>query len=375
MGKTKDRPAHSEDQNSLVEDQRKDKQTSFPGINQRQKLKDYGAKISGLTYHCIHCLTPSESIYRRMGREIKLTTCRRCGQDVDPYIEKEWLLVAMDCILLREEAYRHVLSNRLHPLLLQTLGSSNDLSISAPQLLQFFILSALIQAFLLVQEEHMVHHGEEGNHGQTISFLSLLMSDEYTKQHSLWWIPKLVAFSLLTNLLLIVGIICSFQMYSRFQHFDSKDAQPYRQPQNLALLTTRIFLSIVLPMAFHIITMAAMIWENSTIVRQLASILVLCYQYMATSVTLQLHDSFFAATADTICIQKEAAKKFHFGMIFLTGIVLRSVGYSSFQRMQNPMIASGDSWAVDVPCLLGVKFDRETPWPLFTTTCWATCLS
>ena len=38
-------------------------------------------------------------------------TCSQCHKMVDPYIEREWLLVVIDCILLREEAYRHVLYN------------------------------------------------------------------------------------------------------------------------------------------------------------------------------------------------------------------------------------------------------------------------
>jgi len=69
---------------------------------------------SNLPYVCVHCNTPSASLYRRLSASlssIKASTCVQCGKLVDPYIEQEWLLVAIDCILMREEAYRHVLNN------------------------------------------------------------------------------------------------------------------------------------------------------------------------------------------------------------------------------------------------------------------------
>lgn len=65
-------------------------------------------------YRCIHCLTPCDALYRKYGPStIKLIQCTHCRRDVDPYCEREWLLVLIDCILLREEAYRHVLCHRM----------------------------------------------------------------------------------------------------------------------------------------------------------------------------------------------------------------------------------------------------------------------
>jgi hypothetical protein len=65
-------------------------------------------------YRCIHCLTPSASLYRQYSASvIKLSDCERCKENVDSYCEKEWLLVLLDIVLLRRDAYRHVLFNRL----------------------------------------------------------------------------------------------------------------------------------------------------------------------------------------------------------------------------------------------------------------------
>jgi hypothetical protein len=46
------------------------------------------------------------------GGDIQLATCARCGEAVDPYCEREGLLVVLDAVLLRPEAYRHALLNR-----------------------------------------------------------------------------------------------------------------------------------------------------------------------------------------------------------------------------------------------------------------------
>jgi Arv1-like family len=77
-------------------------------------------------YRCLWCLTPCEALYRNLGEKgdgagrgggdnnLQLSTCHQCREIVDPYCERELLLVAMDVVLLRPEAYRHALLNRTH---------------------------------------------------------------------------------------------------------------------------------------------------------------------------------------------------------------------------------------------------------------------
>ena len=63
-------------------------------------------------YICVECGAPCESLYHQLSpSSIKALTCSNCGEIADPYIEQEWLLVVIDCILMRLEAYRHVLFN------------------------------------------------------------------------------------------------------------------------------------------------------------------------------------------------------------------------------------------------------------------------
>merc|ERR1740117_2062550 len=88
------------------------------------------------SYVCVFCGTPCAALYRKLTStstststtttttsrsttstssttisSIKAMNCDICQRIVDPYTEREWLLVAIDCILLRPEAYRHVLYN------------------------------------------------------------------------------------------------------------------------------------------------------------------------------------------------------------------------------------------------------------------------
>ena len=66
------------------------------------------------TYVCINCLEPTSILYRQYStvNTIKLHSCTSCQADVDPYIERQLLLVVMDILLLRLPAYRHFIFNR-----------------------------------------------------------------------------------------------------------------------------------------------------------------------------------------------------------------------------------------------------------------------
>jgi Arv1-like family len=82
------------------------------------------SEISATKYRCVTCLHPCESLYceygynanptvgiTRSSKTLKLNRCVMCHQTADPYCEREWLLIVLDLILLRQEAYRHVLFN------------------------------------------------------------------------------------------------------------------------------------------------------------------------------------------------------------------------------------------------------------------------
>jgi hypothetical protein len=77
---------------------------------------------------CTNCRRPTDTLYRVFSNpgSIQLTTCASCGRDVDPYIEREWLLVLMDCVLHRPEAFLHVLYNRAPFCDLRVVAGENE---------------------------------------------------------------------------------------------------------------------------------------------------------------------------------------------------------------------------------------------------------
>ena len=183
-------------------------------------------------YRCIHCLTPCGALYRKYGAAtIKLSQCSECKRDVDPYCEREWLLVVLDCILLREQAYRHLLFHRR----IELHG----------HLKSIFVLCAVLRA----------------------RFMWSLNQD--LEFDSIWFCQQVVRSMML--LLLTTGAV--------FMLFSMNDAM--NTTTSKADLVTLVYLALALPAVMcHAVTLGVQIWEASDTVRQLGSLLVLVYQWM-----------------------------------------------------------------------------------------------
>ncbi|CAK4696007.1 hypothetical protein LEN26_010419 [Aphanomyces euteiches] len=66
---------------------------------------------------CVECGTVVSSTYRDYGKgNIRLKICRNCNRTVDKYVEFEAILIMIDLMLGKQQAYRHLLHNR-RPLL------------------------------------------------------------------------------------------------------------------------------------------------------------------------------------------------------------------------------------------------------------------
>jgi hypothetical protein len=208
-----------------------------------------------MRYRCIHCLEPSESLYRTYTREstIKLSQCAVCGHNVDPYCEREWLLVVIDMVLLREEAYRHVIFNRLQDFSMQ---ESNRKS------LQLVVGSSVLQAYLL-WEAHRSQHPNDPILDSTV------------------WLTQLIAASGLKLTAFGLGIYGALLLLLRFvrRHERSKAIADPDMP-------THVYLAVVLPTAWQVVTVLVNIWENTETVRLLSSLLILIYQFMAVTVVV-----------------------------------------------------------------------------------------
>ncbi|XP_052106773.1 protein ARV1-like [Mytilus californianus] len=61
---------------------------------------------------CINCGTKCNSLYRHYSRDIiQLEHCIHCKELVDKYIEFDPVIICLDALLLKREAFQHVLSN------------------------------------------------------------------------------------------------------------------------------------------------------------------------------------------------------------------------------------------------------------------------
>jgi len=188
-------------------------------------------KAESPSYICVYCETPCSSLYRQYtssSSSIKLTACQKCGNDVDPYIEREWLLVVLDCILLRMPAYRHVLFHRL-----------DASSLSYRRMLQTLLASSILQSYLTWES------CRTSNDNCDVSFDKLMMSS-VINMLVLWMCGSVVA------------------------------RGDYRH----------VFLAISVPMAFQVVTVLVLVWENTATVRLLGSLFVLVFQATAMFVVV-----------------------------------------------------------------------------------------
>ena len=194
-----------------------------------------------LPYVCVRCSQPCSALYKRLSvslSSIKAMTCTSCGKLVDPYIEREWLLVVIDCILLREEAYRHILFN---------VDGLRELS--KERVVQMLLAWTFLDASLKWQ----AHQNVEGDDEENVFF----------SQDKMFWA------GLLTSSLPVIPL----QWIAMESFLTSTECTKGAQ--------IKLFWALILPSSFSIVTMLVSIWENTETVRLLGSILIACWQCIA----------------------------------------------------------------------------------------------
>jgi hypothetical protein len=218
-----------------------------------EKLVD-NVMAPNLCFVCVHCATPCSELYRKLSASsIKTMTCinAECQQIVDPYIEREWLLVAIDCILLRPEAYRHVLFNATKDFpLFETVTWGRAIRLT--------MVSNILPAYF--QYESAMFLGS-------------------TKVWEKGIFPGATMIPLI-----LASVFKVFLQWSAAYLYTSRASHCtiWNSPTlSAADLGAKLFLSLLLPTTFHVTTVFVLIWENSQTTRALGSLLVSCWQAMA----------------------------------------------------------------------------------------------
>jgi hypothetical protein len=242
-------------------------------------------------YRCTHCQAPSSSLYRYLGGDdddsknkspssIKLTLCNDCGRTVDPYIEQELLLVTIDCILGRVEAYRHVLYNN-HNIIM-----SSSRTLSPNLLLQWQEEQLLVMPYPL-----LIWMGLDLS-------VKLAAIEGATKEPITW--STVIAISTVSMVGLLMEwatILFLFFLLSDDDTSSSSSATakyyPNKSDKNFRY---QLFMALLLPGSFNLIILFVMIWENSQTVRVLGSLLIAYWQGIGLSVLgCKVHKHMLAA--------------------------------------------------------------------------------
>ena len=196
-------------------------------------------------YCCVSCLAPTQTLLTQYSTRsaLKLTRCQTCGLDVDPYVEREELLVSFDLILHRIAAYRHVLFNR-DPL------ADFEIRRYRVRAVKISLGVALLDAYIKFEAIRFANFSND-----------CVPEEEDTTLFFL-----LVATSFFELFFLLLGSIVAIQ--------------PILSTSNKSYFSSKMALAIVLPCTFKAITIFVTIWENSPTTRLLGSLFVLTMQWM-----------------------------------------------------------------------------------------------
>eukprot|EP00571_Detonula_confervacea_P001124 CAMPEP_0172315352 /NCGR_PEP_ID=MMETSP1058-20130122/24938_1 /TAXON_ID=83371 /ORGANISM="Detonula confervacea, Strain CCMP 353" /LENGTH=341 /DNA_ID=CAMNT_0013029419 /DNA_START=240 /DNA_END=1262 /DNA_ORIENTATION=+ len=301
---------------------------------------------------CTNCTRPTATLYKVYSTpgSIQLTTCKRCGPDVDPYIEREWLLVIMDCVLHRPEAFRHVLYNREPFCDFSSSGRSRMVvkdddtgrkknkdnsedastiigsitcggrwgdSISFRRLIRYSFMASLLRCYLWYVAKGAGREGRDLAPELIISLAQSIMGE-----------------LVLVMTTIIAGSFC----VKRATTPQTNDESPTLKNMNIssqAFFYSRLHLALTIPVFFHIATMFALIWENSSTVCLLGTLFVLSLQYMGVSVVLEeqmgrAKDSLGRDTTDThdqvvSSNEKSVWMCFRHSAPFIVGLIVRTL--------------------------------------------------
>ena len=248
------------------------------------------ADDSPLQYVCVYCGTPCACLYRQLNNNslssIKAMYCHNCHRIVDPYIEREGLLVLIDCILLRPEAYRHVLYNNqdlacyVRPQHNSTDKDTEDdksktettFGTRMQRLVQWTLLSGVLHGYMKWQALlHKQRYQQEAFYG-----VSMPLSKIAETKFSTLLCSTLIVTSLLdlaAQWLAIYGFLRLLFVIS-----DSTRSKDTKTPHSIA---NQIYLGLLLPTSFQVICVVVLLWENSKTSIALGSLLVAFWQSLA----------------------------------------------------------------------------------------------
>ncbi len=160
------------------------------------------------------------------------------------------MLVILDCLLFREEAYRHFLFHRYRDLQLNTRESK----------ILLLLASSCLRAYVISVAEH-------GDLEENVAR----------------WLIYFLHQTILSGIVYFLQWQCIFGCILTLAKGNNEFSPllaSYREGATNELFT-QIDLSLLLPTACHVATIFVQIWEDSDTVRLMGSCLILAYQWFA----------------------------------------------------------------------------------------------
>lgn len=249
-----------------------------------------------MKYICTNCAKGTPTLVRVFSTpgSIQLSTCKGCGDDVDPYIEREWLLVVMDCVLHRPEAYRDVLYNRepFSRIGLEYVDNYNEFG-RFRQLLRYSAIAALIRTYFWHTAK-----GEGNGSGENLAKLLVVLFQSFVCEN-------MMAMATIVSSLMIIAWASTKGKSSTV----TTSKVTTSKSSSSSFFCSKLYLAVTIPSFFHLVTVFALIWENSTTVCLLGTLFVLSLQRIAVATVMDerlrgennitamsAHDMFFRVT-------------------------------------------------------------------------------
>ncbi|XP_078176198.1 protein ARV 2-like [Carex rostrata] len=207
------------------------------------KIPMEGQNDASSAPRCIGCGSLVRMLYVQYSPgNIRLMKCEKCKAVADPYIECEFMIILIDLILHKVEAYRHLLFNMLY------LDSDVYKGILQSSVLAYIFLDAYKISFL--------------NGGALDSSDSLLSA--------IWCCAKILTGALVEDIIFMLFIL----MGSKFVLNFSYNIERYRE----------VILAIIISSYLKLFLLSTMVWESPLSVIHIVNIFVLSSNIVALRV-------------------------------------------------------------------------------------------
>lgn len=222
-----------------------------------------------MRYRCVECFEPAESLYTEYTTTtIKLSSCRNCNKNVDPYVEQGYVLIVLDCVLLRPPAYRHVLWNM-------------DFQMFPIKLAQHFLICGVLRAYM------------------EFTFLRNL---GYAMTKDIF--PRLILFCISAMIAQVLTIYFTIEN------------QTYRK-LDLNLIY-RVSLAVTIPILFSLVTALVLVYEDTVTVQILGRILEFLFRFNAINALVSDSGTYKCFLGEVARILFSVGLRYSIGIPFLS---------------------------------------------------------